>query len=112
MESFPSGSPDQLGPTQKGPAWHGEVQPRPGQRGNHAKPDRLRPKGQWSLSTSTPLHLFPFCQRGGQHGRQLRQLGRGAPFGDEVEDGGGGVRRSPSLSGLWRPGIQCTGAAF
>lgn len=59
---FASGSPDQLGPTQKGPAWHGEVNPGPGKCCYHAKPNGLRPESQWSLSTATSVHLISLCQ--------------------------------------------------
>lgn len=107
-----SGSPDQLGTSQKGPARHGKIQPGPGQRGDHAEPHGLRPEGQRSLPAATVVHLLPLRQRGGQHGHQLRRLGHGAPLGDEVEDGAGRVHRGPALPGLRRSGLQRAGAAI
>jgi len=106
-----SGGPNQLGSSQKGPVWHGKVQSGPGQRGHHAEPHGLRPQGQRPLSAAAPVHLLPLGQRGGQHGRQLRQHGGGAALGDEVEDGAGRVHRGRSLPGWWRSGVQGAGAA-
>lgn len=107
-----SGSPDQLGTSQKGPAWHGEIQPGPGQRGDHAEPHGLRPEGQRSLSATTTLHLLPLRQCGGQHGHQLWWLSHGAPLSDEVEDSAGRVHCGHALPGLRRSGLQRAWAAI
>lgn len=113
LHSFLSGGPDQLGPSQEDAARHGEVQPGPGQRGDHAEPHGLRSEGQRPLPAAAPLLLLPLCQRGGQHGRQLRRRsGAGPPVGDEVEDGAGGVRGGPPLPDLRRPGLPRHGAAL
>lgn len=110
---FPnSGSPDELGASQKDPARNGEIQPGPGQRGDHAEPHGLRPEGQRSLPAATTVHLLPLRQRGGQHGHHLRRLSHGAPLGDEVENGAGRLHCGHALPGLRRSDLQRTGAAI